>query len=107
MATGFHALLETQFIRIRYDWDVFLFIKIPSSFFENVCGLCGNYNGNKDDDMETSARARVSNVVEFGKSWKVREECSGCWDDCYGPCPPFLPEVGAIYKAPEFCGIMR
>nr|DBA15730.1 TPA: hypothetical protein GDO54_003201 [Pyxicephalus adspersus] len=104
--TGFHALLETPFIRIRYDWDVFLFIKIPSSFFENVCGLCGNYNGNKDDDMETAEGAQASNVIDFGKSWKMKEECYNCWDDCYGQCQTFLPEVGAIYKSQAFCGII-
>ncbi|XP_075697036.1 IgGFc-binding protein-like [Rhinoderma darwinii] len=105
--SGFHALLETSFLRIRYDWNVFLFIKIPSSFYENVCGLCGNYNGIKDDDLETIEGIKNSDRVKFGKSWKVNDEYSTCWDDCNGPCVPVLPEVGLQYTYPNACGILR
>ncbi|KAM3923111.1 IgGFc-binding protein-like [Leptodactylus fuscus] len=103
--SGFHALLETSFIRIRYDWNVFLFIKIPSSFYENVCGLCGNYNGIKDDDLEAIG-LQNSDVVKRGKTWKVKDEYPTCWDDCKGPCISIKPENGLQYTYPNACGII-
>ncbi|XP_075184096.1 IgGFc-binding protein-like [Anomaloglossus baeobatrachus] len=100
-------MLETSFFRIRYDWNVFLFIKIPSSFHENICGLCGNYNGIKNDDLETIEGAHISDMVGFGKSWKVKEEYSTCSDEGNGPCMPITPENGQYYSHANACGILR
>ncbi|XP_072011215.1 IgGFc-binding protein-like [Engystomops pustulosus] len=104
--SGFHALLETSFIRIRYDWNVFLFIKIPSSFYENVCGLCGNYNGIRDDDWETIEGVPITDMVELGRNWKVKDEYSTCWDDCNGKCMAILPGDGRQFIYTNGCGIM-
>ncbi|XP_073426571.1 IgGFc-binding protein-like isoform X2 [Dendrobates tinctorius] len=105
--SGFHALVETSFFRIRYDWNIFLFIKIPSSFHENVCGLCGNYNGIQDDDLETINGAQISDIVELGRNWKVKDEYLTCWDDCNGPCIPIIPEKAPLYSHANACGILR
>ncbi|CAH2318265.1 c-binding -like [Pelobates cultripes] len=90
--TGFNVLMETDFMRVLFDWNTFLMINIPSSFSENVCGLCGNYNDKPEDDFQTPAGVLVSEVVEFGKSWKVTGlNDNTCSDDCNGPCEPTLP----------------
>ncbi|XP_072039800.1 zonadhesin-like [Amphiura filiformis] len=47
----------------------------------NICGLCGNNNGKKYDDFTTRENSKVSNVVEFGDSWRSDSECDAC-DDC-------------------------
>ncbi|XP_075462271.1 IgGFc-binding protein-like [Ascaphus truei] len=106
MPSGFHALLETDFIRIQYDWNIFLFIQIPSSFYENVCGLCGNYNGEQADDFQTPVGIQVPGSVEFGKSWKVENVDDTCWDDCHGTCESVQSGVSSIYQGPASCGIL-
>ena len=38
-------------------------------------GLCGNYNDDKSDDLETSAGTITKNFIEFAQSYQV-EKCS-------------------------------
>ncbi|KAJ8002529.1 hypothetical protein DPEC_G00159860 [Dallia pectoralis] len=40
-----------------------------------VCGLCGNFNGNGEDDFTTNNNMVVSSPVEFANSWKVFSSC--------------------------------
>ncbi|XP_078271725.1 mucin-6-like [Rhinoraja longicauda] len=41
-----------------------------------VCGLCGNYNGNVDDEYITQNKYLVSNLLVFANSWKEDSMCS-------------------------------
>ncbi|XP_067850396.1 mucin-6-like, partial [Heptranchias perlo] len=40
-----------------------------------VCGLCGNYNGNVDDEYITQNKYLVSNLLVFANSWKEDPTC--------------------------------
>ncbi|XP_055505925.1 mucin-6-like [Leucoraja erinacea] len=40
-----------------------------------VCGLCGNYNGNVDDEYITQNKYLVSNLLVFANSWKEDTMC--------------------------------
>lgn len=40
-----------------------------------ICGLCGNYDGNGINDFTTRSQSVVENVLEFGNSWKVSSTC--------------------------------
>uniref|UniRef100_A0A670XP88 VWFD domain-containing protein n=1 Tax=Pseudonaja textilis TaxID=8673 RepID=A0A670XP88_PSETE len=40
-----------------------------------VCGLCGNNDGNAVNDFTTRSRSVVGDVLEFGNSWKVSPTC--------------------------------
>uniref|UniRef100_A0A8C8VK49 VWFD domain-containing protein n=1 Tax=Pelusios castaneus TaxID=367368 RepID=A0A8C8VK49_9SAUR len=99
------VVIETNFsLRVSYDWDSSLVVQISSSFWESVCGLCGNYNGDPGDDFATPDGALASSPVDFGKSWKVEDGGGFCWDDCRGECKTCSPELISRYKAEPFCG---
>ncbi|KAG6924228.1 hypothetical protein G0U57_018030 [Chelydra serpentina] len=101
---GGSVVVETDFsLRVSYDWSS-LVVKISSSFWERVCGLCGNYNGDPGDDFATPAGALAASPVEFGRSWKVEDGDRFCWDDCHGECKSCSPEVVGRYKAEPICG---
>ncbi|XP_067399057.1 IgGFc-binding protein-like [Emydura macquarii macquarii] len=103
--SGRSVVIETDFsLRVSYDWNSYLVVKISSSFSESVCGICGNYNGNPMDDFTTPAGALAANPVEFGKSWKVEDGDRFCWDDCHGECKSCSPELVGRFKAEPFCG---
>lgn len=36
-----------------------------------VCGLCGNYDGNANNDFTTRSQALAVDVLAFGNSWKL------------------------------------
>lgn len=103
--SGDSVIIETVFsLKISYDWNSYLVVKISSSFSESVCGLCGNYNEDPADDFRTPAGALAPNPVEFGQSWKVDDGDRFCWDDCHGECKSCPPEMASKYKAEPFCG---
>ncbi|XP_060132429.1 IgGFc-binding protein [Zootoca vivipara] len=103
--SGTSVFIETDFsLKVSYDWNNRLWVKIPSSFFENICGLCGNYNGDPTDDFKTSTGSLAPSPVEFGKSWKVEDGNKLCWDDCHGECKKVTLEVLIKYKVETFCG---
>ncbi|KAF7242300.1 IgGFc-binding protein [Varanus komodoensis] len=102
---GGSAFIETDFsLRVSYDWNSYLVVKISSSFWESVCGLCGNYNGDPTDDFRTPEGNLAPSPVQFGKSWKVEDGDRFCWDDCHGECKSCPPEMVIKYKDEPFCG---
>ncbi|XP_073724623.1 uncharacterized protein muc2.1 isoform X2 [Misgurnus anguillicaudatus] len=40
-----------------------------------VCGLCGNFNGDGKDDFTTQGNLQTTNVLEFVDSWKAASNC--------------------------------
>uniref|UniRef100_A0A8C6M4R3 VWFD domain-containing protein n=1 Tax=Nothobranchius furzeri TaxID=105023 RepID=A0A8C6M4R3_NOTFU len=42
---------------------------------DQVCGLCGNYDGNSKNDFTTRSQETVTDVLQFGNSWKVSPVC--------------------------------
>ncbi|KAF7246597.1 Mucin-19, partial [Varanus komodoensis] len=50
-------------------------IKEPN-WSSNVCGLCGNHNGNLQDEFTTRQGSLAAGPLEFGNSWKTGPECS-------------------------------
>ncbi|XP_048357601.1 IgGFc-binding protein-like [Sphaerodactylus townsendi] len=103
--SGRLVVIETNFLlKVSYDWNHYLLVKISSSFFENVCGLCGNYNGDPADDFKTASGSLAPSPVEFGHSWKVEDGDSLCQDDCHGECKKVTVEVLIKYKVELFCG---
>ncbi|KAG8438106.1 hypothetical protein GDO86_008698 [Hymenochirus boettgeri] len=58
-----------------WDKKTSLIIKVPQKFQNNICGLCGNYDGNSLNDFNTRGHAKVTDVMEFGNSWKLSPSC--------------------------------
>uniref|UniRef100_A0ABM5ESE3 IgGFc-binding protein-like n=1 Tax=Pogona vitticeps TaxID=103695 RepID=A0ABM5ESE3_9SAUR len=102
---GTSIFIETDFfLRVSYDWNSQVLVQIPSSFSENVCGLCGNYNGDPADDFRTPSGSLALSPAEFGKSWKLEDGDKMCWDDCHGECKKVTLEMIIKYKVESFCG---
>ncbi|XP_010769958.1 mucin-5AC-like [Notothenia coriiceps] len=40
-----------------------------------VCGMCGNYDGNSKNDFTTRSMEKVADVLQFANSWKVSSDC--------------------------------
>ena len=48
---------------------------IGGRYINRTAGLCGTYNDIKNDDFLTYYGTTVTDVEEFGNSWKVDPEC--------------------------------
>ncbi|CAJ0932969.1 unnamed protein product [Ranitomeya imitator] len=73
---GIYMVIEAlNGLVLVWDTKTTIFIKLEPSFQGQVCGLCGNYDGNAVNDFTTRSLSVVGNVVEFGNSWKLSSSC--------------------------------
>ncbi|XP_041270946.1 mucin-5AC-like [Onychostruthus taczanowskii] len=73
---GMYLVIETKSgLILMWDKKTSIFIKLSPDFKGQVCGLCGNYDGNSVNDFTTRSQSVVENVLEFGNSWKVSSTC--------------------------------
>uniref|UniRef100_A0A663EUW0 VWFD domain-containing protein n=1 Tax=Aquila chrysaetos chrysaetos TaxID=223781 RepID=A0A663EUW0_AQUCH len=73
---GMYLVIETTSgLILTWDKKTSIFIKLSPDFKGQICGLCGNYDGNGINDFTTRSQSVVENVLEFGNSWKVSSTC--------------------------------
>ncbi|KAM7035917.1 IgGFc-binding protein-like [Passerculus sandwichensis] len=102
---GKSMLIQSNFkLNVLYNWDDHIVIKLPAALSGKVCGMCGNNNGNPQDDTLSPDGKQVWDIVEFGQSWKVTSESSRCRDTCDGDCGRCRWDQAVTYKAETWCG---
>ncbi|XP_074837548.1 IgGFc-binding protein-like [Carettochelys insculpta] len=105
--SGLRALLQTDFgLGVTYNWDWHVVITLPSSYYGVMCGLCGNFNRNPDDDMTSSNGTRVSSIVDWAASWKVQDQDPVCWDSCQENCLTCDESTRELYQNDSHCGLI-
>ncbi|XP_064194054.1 mucin-5AC-like [Anguilla rostrata] len=73
---GIYLVIEANNgLILIWDKKTSIFIKLGPKFKGHVCGLCGNYDGNENNDFTTRSKGVVVHVLEFGNSWKVSPSC--------------------------------
>nr|XP_054596325.1 IgGFc-binding protein [Nothobranchius furzeri] len=106
---GSTAEVGTDFgLVVSYDWNWYLVVKLPSSYYGSVCGLCGNFNGNMGDELQNPAGNAVSSVIEWAKSWQTPDQDKDypCWDTCEKNCPTCDNDDRKLYETQGFCGAL-
>ncbi|XP_049585555.1 IgGFc-binding protein isoform X2 [Syngnathus scovelli] len=105
--SGIYAVLRTDFgLTVKYDWNMRLYITVPSSYYKHLGGLCGNYNGDKTDDLPEPNGSRLSAVLKMIQQWKIKDPDLFCNDNCGGRCPTCSPDKQAYFGHPKQCGIL-
>ncbi|XP_069480067.1 mucin-5B-like [Ambystoma mexicanum] len=74
---GIFLLVEIN-IGLILIWDkkTRIIVKLTKKYKNAICGLCGNYDGDGNNDFITRNQALVGNALEFGNSWKISPECA-------------------------------
>uniref|UniRef100_A0A3B5Q3M8 VWFD domain-containing protein n=1 Tax=Xiphophorus maculatus TaxID=8083 RepID=A0A3B5Q3M8_XIPMA len=84
--SGSQTFVNADFgLRVMYDGSSTVSISVPPSYRGHVCGLCGNFNGNPNDDFHTPSGASSNSAVAFGAAWKVPGNYT-CSDGCGSSC---------------------
>ncbi|XP_010076932.1 PREDICTED: mucin-5AC-like, partial [Pterocles gutturalis] len=78
---GMYLVIETTSgLILMWNRKTSIFIKLSPDFKGQICGLCGNYDGNGINDFTTRSLSVVENVLEFGNSWKVSPTCPDAYN---------------------------
>ncbi|KAJ3593145.1 hypothetical protein NHX12_005481 [Muraenolepis orangiensis] len=62
-------------LALMWDQKTSLFIRLSPTYQGQVCGLCGNFDGNSKNDFTTRSGETVVDTLAFGNSWKVSPSC--------------------------------
>ncbi|XP_026637118.1 mucin-5B [Microtus ochrogaster] len=62
-------------IVVSWDRKTSVFVRLQQHYKGRVCGLCGNFDDNAINDFTTRSQSVVSDVLEFGNSWKFSPSC--------------------------------
>ncbi|XP_077171595.1 zonadhesin, partial [Paroedura picta] len=74
-SSGLYILLQTSFgLGVKFDGEHLLEVQLPGDYFGQVCGLCGNFNNQSQDDLLMPDGQLAANASQFGNSWRVPGE---------------------------------
>ncbi|XP_008852263.2 IgGFc-binding protein [Nannospalax galili] len=102
---GVYAVVRMDFgLIVSYNWDTHVSARVPSSYAEAVCGLCGNYNGDPHDDLGQQTWGQALDPRDFGKSWQV-ETRPGCKTAEQPMCPELADMIEEQLRTKKKCGL--
>eukprot|EP00063_Salmo_salar_P022787 XP_013997622.1 PREDICTED: IgGFc-binding protein-like [Salmo salar] len=103
---GSNDVIMTDFgLRVTYDLVYHVTVTVPGNYRGKTCGLCGNFNGNKNDEFLLPGGQMAKHVNTFGAAWKVSMPGVVCEDGCSGDvCPKCNSKKKAEFGAD--CGII-
>uniref|UniRef100_A0A9L0SED5 Fc gamma binding protein n=1 Tax=Equus caballus TaxID=9796 RepID=A0A9L0SED5_HORSE len=105
--SGRQAVAELDFgLVVTYNWDSQLVLSLPERFQDQVCGLCGNYNGDPADDFLTPDWEQAPDAVEFAGSWRLDDGDYLCDDGCQDDCPSCTAGQAQHYEGDGLCGML-
>ncbi|GFR88699.1 zonadhesin [Elysia marginata] len=86
-------LTTTSGLEVTWDGNDRVNVIVPNNATNNTCGLCGNYDGDPDNDWTVGPACpmltgkQTDNYDLFGRSWIVDEECSADCSETESPPP--------------------
>ncbi|XP_077357677.1 IgGFc-binding protein-like isoform X2 [Festucalex cinctus] len=102
---GQYVTVQTSFgLQVRWDGNHFAQISVPSSYHDQMCGLCGDLDGNPDNDFTKPDGVLVANVNDFCNSWQTEEDEDDSCSPGTKPDPECDPQLEAEVVKPEKCG---
>ncbi|KAJ8289737.1 hypothetical protein GJAV_G00004700 [Gymnothorax javanicus] len=105
--SGIRGTLKTDLgLEIVFDWISLFMVKVTSSYYDNLAGLCGTYNDIQEDDFTTPGGKVIANTTEWGRSWAIDNGDPFCWHSCRGACPTCSEEDLKLYQSEKYCGLL-
>ncbi|XP_065596971.1 otogelin-like protein [Cyrtonyx montezumae] len=86
-----YILVKTTFgFSLAWDGNSGIYIKLTEDHHGKPCGLCGNFNGDKYDDLILQNSEHTEDIADFANSWAVQVSddaaCVPTALDFSGPC---------------------
>ncbi|XP_041925418.1 zonadhesin, like [Alosa sapidissima] len=105
---GQYITLQTTFgLRVRWDGNHYAQITVPSTYHDQMCGLCGDFDGNPSNDFTKPDGTQAESSDQFGNSWQTNEDEDDVCKPDVSPDPPCKPELEAVVTNPANCGKLK
>ena len=88
-------------IRISFDGSARVDVTVSTDWKGKLCGLCGNYNDNSDDDFMLPDGSFTTSANDFGNSWLYAETSSTCGGKDTPPSCPTSVMIAAEARCSE------
>ncbi|XP_029289229.1 mucin-2-like [Cottoperca gobio] len=73
---GLYLVIESAIgLSVLWDGKTTVRIILEPQHSGELCGLCGDFDGDGQNDFTTQGQLVVSNPIEFANSWKVSNQC--------------------------------
>ncbi|XP_075908360.1 zonadhesin-like [Petromyzon marinus] len=106
--SGSYVVLETDFnLVVRFDGNHHVEIVVPGEYAGQLCGICGNFNGDGSDDNLKPDGSAAASSSELGNSWRVFNSSDDDCQDDTGEIPPCDENDKNLYESDTFCGIIN
>ncbi|KAM8777540.1 LOW QUALITY PROTEIN: zonadhesin [Rhynchonycteris naso] len=81
-ASGIYTVLSIYIgLQVKFDGSGFVEIELPIAYHRKVCGICGNFNGEEEDERMMPSDELAQDDIEFVDSWKDKEANPNCQQD--------------------------
>jgi integrin beta 3 len=88
---------------VEYDGVYNVFVTLSARYRGKTAGLCGNYNGNTNDEFLDINFQRSHTILHFADSWKVDQSCP----NSPNPGNPCLTASSIAQKAKKKCQLLK
>ena len=99
-----HVLLTIAGVTVSWDGNGFVTVKVSMSWLGKLCGLCGNYNNDPSDDLQTPDGSLAATPSAFGDSWVLNATAS---DSCAGVDTIPVCSGFTLFLARRYCTALR
>ncbi|XP_074859171.1 von Willebrand factor isoform X2 [Carettochelys insculpta] len=72
----YYILLLGKGMAVTWDLAMGVSVILKEHFRDQVCGLCGNFDGIQNNDLTSSNKHLEVDPIDFGNSWKVSPHCA-------------------------------
>eukprot|EP00057_Strongylocentrotus_purpuratus_P019746 XP_011674220.1 PREDICTED: SCO-spondin-like [Strongylocentrotus purpuratus] len=68
--------VDGKSVELRWDLGTSIYVTVHPAYKGTLCGLCGNFDGNSENDLLMPRGNFVeTSVISFAESWKVTASC--------------------------------
>ncbi|GCC45392.1 hypothetical protein chiPu_0029410, partial [Chiloscyllium punctatum] len=105
---GRDAVIQTDFgLRLSYDLSYAARVIVPGRYRAQLCGLCGNFNGDTEDEFLTPQKVLApGGVTGLAASWsspRPGEACNHGSQDTRPQCPQ---SRRTVLETDNYCGFL-
>ena len=91
-------------LTVEYNGVFNVLVKVRKSYKGKLSGLCGNFNGQRNDEFKTPNNLLVQSTLKFGNSWKTDDSCPDVMTVEEHPCKNASRRA---LKAKEECSVLK